>query len=73
MLYLLLLFCGLVAHRIPVVIDGFISGAAALIAVALLPALRDFLIAAHVSAEAGHQVLLKYLGLKPLLDLVYLR
>ncbi|MFC1916629.1 nicotinate-nucleotide--dimethylbenzimidazole phosphoribosyltransferase [Chloroflexota bacterium] len=57
------------AHRIPVVIDGFISGAAALIATALSPNLKDFLIAAHVSAEAGHQLLLKHLGLKPLLDL----
>lgn len=57
------------AHRIPVVIDGFISGAAALIATALSPALKDFLIAAHVSAEAGHQLLLRHLGLKPLLDL----
>ncbi|MFC1977150.1 nicotinate-nucleotide--dimethylbenzimidazole phosphoribosyltransferase [Chloroflexota bacterium] len=57
------------AHRIPVVIDGFISGAAALIAVALAPALREFLIAAHVSVEAGHQVLLNHLGFKPLLDL----
>lgn len=57
------------AHRIPVVIDGFISGAAALIATALSPELNDFLIAAHVSAEAGHQLLLRHLGLKPLLDL----
>jgi nicotinate-nucleotide--dimethylbenzimidazole phosphoribosyltransferase len=57
------------AHRIPVVIDGFISGAAALLAVALSPGLKDFLIAAHVSVEPGHRLLLKYLGLKPLLDL----
>ncbi len=57
------------AHRIPVVIDGFISGAAALIATTLAPGLTDFLIPAHVSAEAGHKSLLKYLGLKPLLDL----
>ncbi|MFC2022489.1 nicotinate-nucleotide--dimethylbenzimidazole phosphoribosyltransferase, partial [Chloroflexota bacterium] len=57
------------AHRIPVVLDGFITGAAALIATALSPGLRDFLIAAHVSAEAGHRLLLKHLGLKPLLDL----
>ncbi len=57
------------AHRIPVVIDGFISGAAALIATALSPELKDFLIAAHVSVEAGHQLLLKHLELKPLLDL----
>ncbi|MFC1897407.1 nicotinate-nucleotide--dimethylbenzimidazole phosphoribosyltransferase [Chloroflexota bacterium] len=60
---------GAAAHQIPVVIDGFISGAAALIATALSPELKDFLIAAHVSAEAGHRLLLKHLGLKPLLDL----
>jgi nicotinate-nucleotide--dimethylbenzimidazole phosphoribosyltransferase len=57
------------AYRVPVVLDGFISGAAALIAVALAPRLKDFLIAAHVSAEAGHKLLLRHLGLKPLLDL----
>ena len=57
------------ARRIPVVIDGFISGAAALIAVGLAPSLREFLIAGHVSAEAGHRILLKHLGLKPLVDL----
>jgi nicotinate-nucleotide--dimethylbenzimidazole phosphoribosyltransferase len=60
---------GAASRRIPVVIDGFISGAAALIAVALAPQLKDFIIAAHVSAEAGHPTLLGYLGLKPLLDL----
>ncbi len=57
------------AHRVPVVIDGFISGAAALIATALSPGLKDFLIPAHVSAEPGHRLLLKHLGIKPLLDL----
>jgi len=57
------------AYRIPVVVDGFISGAAALIATALSPRLKDFLIAGHVSAEAGHRLLLSHLGLKPLLDL----
>ncbi len=60
---------GAAARRLPVVIDGFISGAAALIAAALSPHLSDYLIAAHVSAEAGHRVLLDHLGLKPLLDL----
>ncbi len=60
---------GAAANHIPVVIDGFISGAAALIATGLAPGLREYLIAAHVSAEAGHRLLLKYLGLKPLLDL----
>ncbi len=57
------------ARRIPVVIDGFISGAAALIATGLSPQAKDYLIAAHVSAEAGHRFILDYLGLKPLLDL----
>lgn len=57
------------AHRIPVVIDGFISGAAALTAVGFSPMTKEYLIAAHTSAEAGHQVLLNHLGLAPLLDL----
>ncbi len=60
---------GAAAHRLPVVLDGFITGAAALIATALCPRLKDFLIASHVSAEAGHPLLLNYLGLKPLLNL----
>ncbi len=60
---------GAASRRIPVVIDGFISGAAALIATALAPQLKDYLIAAHVSAEAGHPAMLKHLGLNPLLNL----
>ncbi len=57
------------AYRIPVVIDGFISGAAALIATGLSPQAKDYLIAAHLSAESGHELLLQFLGLKPLLNL----
>jgi nicotinate-nucleotide--dimethylbenzimidazole phosphoribosyltransferase len=57
------------AHRIPVVIDGFISGAAALIATTLAPGVKDYLIAAHLSAESGHKTLLQHLGLVPLLNL----
>jgi len=57
------------AHRVPVVLDGFISGAAALIATGLAPALKDFLIPAHLSTEPGHPALLRHLGLKPLLEL----
>ena len=57
------------AYRIPVDIDGFISGAAALIAAGLSPQAKDYLIAAHLSAEAGHEMLLQFLGLKPLLNL----
>jgi nicotinate-nucleotide--dimethylbenzimidazole phosphoribosyltransferase len=52
-----------------VVLDGFIATAAALVAVRLAPAAREYLIAAHRSAEPGHAVLLDTLGLAPLLDL----
>jgi nicotinate-nucleotide--dimethylbenzimidazole phosphoribosyltransferase len=57
------------AYRIPVVLDGFVSGASALIASALSPGVKDYLIASHVSAEAGHEALLQYLGLNPLVNL----
>jgi nicotinate-nucleotide--dimethylbenzimidazole phosphoribosyltransferase len=57
------------ANHIPVVIDGFISGAAALIAVKLSPHVKDYLIASHLSEEQGHRIMLDYMGLKPLLDL----
>ena len=63
------LIIGAAAHRIPIVIDGFISGAAALVATTLAPNARDYLIAAHVSTERGHPVLLRHLGLQPLLSL----
>jgi nicotinate-nucleotide--dimethylbenzimidazole phosphoribosyltransferase len=56
-------------NRIPVVIDGFVSGAAALIATSLSPQVKPYLIASHQSAEMGHKILLEYLGLKPLLNL----
>lgn len=56
-------------YRIPVVVDGFISGAAALIAVSLSPQVKPYLIASHRSAEQGHRIILEHLGLKPLLDL----
>ena len=60
---------GAAARRVPVVIDGFISGAAALIAAGLDPAVKGYLIAAHRSVEIGHRVLLDHLGLTPLFDL----
>ena len=59
---------GALSRRV-VVLDGFISGAAALVAHSLCPAVRDYLVAAHVSAEVGHRVVLSHLGLRPLLDL----
>jgi nicotinate-nucleotide--dimethylbenzimidazole phosphoribosyltransferase len=56
-------------YRIPVVIDGFISGAAALVATSLAPQIKPYLIASHQSAEPGHQKILEHLGLIPLLNL----
>ncbi len=57
------------AQQRPVLVDGFISTAAALVAVQLAPALRPYLIAAHRSQECGHGRMLAWLGLEPLLDL----
>ena len=57
------------AHRRPVMVDGFISTAAAMIAVGLAPQIRSYLIAAHRSQERGHRIMLDWLDLDPLLDL----
>jgi nicotinate-nucleotide--dimethylbenzimidazole phosphoribosyltransferase len=57
------------ARRAPVVLDGFIATAAAVMAARLAPASRDYLIASHRSAEPGHQRLLEALGLTPYLEL----
>jgi len=60
---------GAAAHRLPVVLDGFISGAGALIAAGLAPQVKDYLIAAHLSVELGHRLVLEQLELSPLLNL----
>jgi nicotinate-nucleotide--dimethylbenzimidazole phosphoribosyltransferase len=60
---------GAASERVAVVIDGFISGAAALIAAGLCPQAKDYMIAGHCSVEPGHRIFLKKLGLKPLLDI----
>jgi nicotinate-nucleotide--dimethylbenzimidazole phosphoribosyltransferase len=60
---------GAAAHRRPVVIDGFISTAAAIIAVTLAPQVREYLIAAHCSQELGHRLMMDWLGVAPLLDM----
>lgn len=57
------------SKRVPVVIDGFISTSAALIAYTLEPKVKEYLIAAHCSVEKGHRAVLEYLWLKPILDL----
>ncbi len=60
---------GAAQSAIPVVIDGFISTAAASLAFAIEPRVRSYLFAGHQSEEPGHRVLLDYLGLKPILSL----
>ena len=60
---------GAAANKVPVILDGVIAGAAALVAQAIHPAVIDYCIAGHRSAEAGHAVALKTLGLQPLVDL----
>jgi len=60
---------GAAERRMAVVVDGFISAAAALVAHRICPAIGGYLIAAHLSPEPGHRLLLAELGLEPLLDL----
>ena len=57
------------ANRIPVVIDGFISSVAALIAVEMKPEVKEYMFAAHSSVEIGHRAVLDRMGLTPILDL----
>jgi len=57
------------SHRIPVVIDGFISTAAALIACAIEPKVNDYLISSHTSTENGHKIALDKLQKKAILNL----
>jgi nicotinate-nucleotide--dimethylbenzimidazole phosphoribosyltransferase len=63
------LILGAAAARVPVILDGLISTAAALVAHQLRPEVLPYLIAGHRSQEPGHAVALAYLGLRPLLDL----
>ncbi len=57
------------ARRVPVLLDGFIAGAAALVAARLCPQARAYMLASHCSAEPGHRPALDELGLRPLLDM----
>jgi nicotinate-nucleotide--dimethylbenzimidazole phosphoribosyltransferase len=60
---------GAASCRVPVILDGFITTAAALVAFALQPRIKQFMLASHLSGEQGHQLMLDYLGLKPMLFL----
>jgi nicotinate-nucleotide--dimethylbenzimidazole phosphoribosyltransferase len=63
------LILGAAACRRPLLLDGFIAGAGALVAVGLAPPVRDYLIACHRSVEPGHQIILDALNLRPLLNM----
>jgi nicotinate-nucleotide--dimethylbenzimidazole phosphoribosyltransferase len=63
------LILGAAAQRKPVVVDGFISTAGALIAYTLAPTVAQYIVAAHRSKETGHRLMQQYLGKEPLLDL----
>ncbi|MBL0224067.1 MAG: nicotinate-nucleotide--dimethylbenzimidazole phosphoribosyltransferase [Geobacteraceae bacterium] len=63
------LVLGCAANSIPVVVDGFISTAGALIASELHPYVRDYIFAAHQSVEIGHRFMLERIGTRPILDL----
>lgn len=60
---------GAASARIPVLVDGFIASAAALAAIRMVPAVRDYCVFCHCSAERGHQRMLAALEAEPLLDL----
>jgi nicotinate-nucleotide--dimethylbenzimidazole phosphoribosyltransferase len=63
------LIIGAASRRIPVVIDGFISTAGALIAAEMNPDIKGYLFAAHRSVERGHSAMLERMGLRPFVDL----
>ena len=63
------LILGAAYYRVPVIIDGLISSAGALLAQHLAPSSIDYMIAAHQSVEPGHRYMLEVLGLKPILNL----
>ncbi|TGU74903.1 nicotinate-nucleotide--dimethylbenzimidazole phosphoribosyltransferase [Geomonas terrae] len=65
------LVLGAAANRLPVVVDGFISTAGALIASEMHPSVRDYIFTAHTSVEIGHQMMMERIGVKPLLDLQF--
>lgn len=63
------LIIGVASRRCPIVIDGYISSAAALVASRLAPACIPYMIGSHLSQEHGHPALLREIGLSPLLNL----
>lgn len=62
-------FIGAAAYRVPILIDGFISAAAALAAVKIKPEVKNFIFPSHGSAEPGSKKIMEALGLEPMLNL----
>lgn len=62
-------FIGAAAYRIPILIDGFISAAAALVALKMKPEIRDFIFPSHGSAEPGSKAIMEAIGFEPMLNL----
>ncbi len=63
------LILGGAAHRIPIIVDGFISTAGATVAIALCPGVKDYLLFSHMSQEQGHAHILSKLDVAPILNL----
>jgi nicotinate-nucleotide--dimethylbenzimidazole phosphoribosyltransferase len=63
------LILGCARYRLPILVDGLIATAGALVAAALQPGVKDYMIAAHASVEVGQQLAWRFLGQTPLLDL----
>lgn len=63
------LMLGAASLRVPIVVDGIIAGGAAALAIAIDPAVRDYLIGSHVSAEPGHKLIMEHIGVTTYLDL----
>lgn len=60
---------GAASRRVPVVIDGFISTAAALVASRFDAQVKDYILASHLSEETGHEIMLNLLGVRPMLNM----
>lgn len=60
---------GAASKRIPVVVDGFVSTAGATVALGLSPNVKDYIFFSHMSAEGGHGLVLKRLGIEPIINL----
>jgi nicotinate-nucleotide--dimethylbenzimidazole phosphoribosyltransferase len=63
------LILGAAAHKVPVVVDGFISTAGALIAYEIAPNAVEYMFAGHASVEIGQKAMLEKMGLTPIVDL----